>query len=271
MAKGVDYAFNPHPSVAALKAAGVTFVGRYISPQVVNDTNGKNLTPAECKALRAAGIGLILYAEQYAARMKEGHNAGVADARHFDGVVKALGLPGAVMYCAADWDASPAEQAGINAFLDGAAAVIGHNRVGIYGGFYPVKRALDAGKAKFAVQTVAWSGGQWDSRCHVRQGLYIRIGGVECDVLTSMTHDYGQFPRPAPPAAKPAAPARRVAPGGVSLRTLVRRESTSVARSIFLMATARSKDGGFGPAQSAYIAGEDWDAPAPKGMIYWVG
>lgn len=198
---GVDYAFLPHPAPGALVAARVTFVGRYVSPQAVNDSNGKNLLAGELAALRRAGLAIILYAEQYAQRMAEGRSAGVADARHFATVTQALGMTGAVMYCAADWDATAAQQAAINAYLDGAASVIGRARTGIYGGYYPVKRALDAGKARYAVQTIAWSGGLWDGRVHVRQGAWVTIGGVQCDRLDSMTADFGQWPRPVLPGS----------------------------------------------------------------------
>ncbi len=211
---GVDYAFYPHPSVTALKAAGVKFVGRYVSPQAVNDTNGKNLIPAEFRALRDAGMAIILYEEQYAARMREGYPAGVADARHFDAVVKALGMTGAIMYAAADWNATEAEQAAINRYLDGVASQLGRARTGIYGGYYVIKRTLDAGKATHAVQTVAWSDGKWDSRADIRQYLPVNIGGAKCDRLESMKADYGQWPRPAakPVAKLSVAPVSGVAP-----------------------------------------------------------
>jgi hypothetical protein len=48
MSVGVDYAFNPHPSISAMKGAGVRFVCRYISTLPANDANGKNLIPSEC-------------------------------------------------------------------------------------------------------------------------------------------------------------------------------------------------------------------------------
>ncbi len=206
MSYGTDYAFYPHPSVAALKAAGARFVCRYTSPDPANDANGKNLLPGEAKALLAAGIAIVVVFETYAARMCEGHAAGVADAKHSDAVVKALGMPGLPVYFAADWDATPGDQTFINNYLDGAASVIGHGRTGIYGGYYPVKRALDAGKATWAWQTIAWSGGQWDPRTHIRQGLGITIGGASCDRNDSMRPDYGQWPRPSSPPPPPPDP-----------------------------------------------------------------
>jgi hypothetical protein len=196
---GIDYAFYPHPPITAMKTAGVRFAGRYVSADPANDTNGKNLLPGECKALLAAGIDIIMVAESYAARMREGRASGVADATHADAVVKALGMPGIPVYFACDFDATPADQTPINAYLDGAASVIGHARTGIYGGFWPLSRALDGGHAVWAWQTIAWSGGQWDPRAHIRQGLKVTVGGVEVDMDDGRQADFGQWPRPAVP------------------------------------------------------------------------
>jgi len=211
MTAGVDYAFNPHPSISALHGAKVAFVCRYISQSAVNDTNGKNLTPPECKALKDGGIKICVVVEEGASMMLGGHSQGVASARHADAVVSALGMKGLPIYFAADFDATEGQQAPINAFLDGAATVIGGGRVGVYGGFYVVKRALDARKAHYAWQTIAWSGGQWDRRAQLRQGLSFTLGGASVDHDQAMSGDYGQWPRPAAP--KPPAPARPDAPG----------------------------------------------------------
>jgi Rv2525c-like, glycoside hydrolase-like domain len=199
--KGIDYSFYAHPSVSAIRAGGYKFVGRYVSPDPGNDGNGKNLLQGESTALRSAGLSLILYAESYAGRMRSGMAAGKEDARHFDSVAKALGMPTAVMYACADFDATPGDQAAINAYLDGVAAILGRARTGLYGGYWSVSRAFAAGKISYAVQTIAWSGGIWDARADVRQGLYVTVGGSQCDILTAMhTPDFGQWPRPAVPA-----------------------------------------------------------------------
>jgi|SRR5215831_527353 len=275
--RGIDYAFLPHPSPAAMKAAGIHWAGRYVSPLAVNDTNGKNLVPAECKALLAAGIELVLFAEQGSGRMLGGHAAGVADAKHFDSVAGAMKLGGIAMYCAADFDASPAQQAPINAYLDGAASVVGRNRTGIYGSFYVCKRALDAGKAHFACQTVAWSGGQWEPRAHIRQHLQINVGGVSVDFDEAMKADFGQFPRPAvaadPPPKPPAAPVLKLADGKRSFRKLVQADGTTPLRALWLMAhdPAKEKAGHWGRVQEAFLALDDFDKIPPAGMVYWVG
>jgi len=196
---GTDYAFSPHPPVGALKAAGVQFVCRYISSFAPNDTNGKNLLPGEAKTLLAAGLKIVVVVEEGASRMKAGHNAGAQDAAHADAVTKALAMNGTPIHFACDFDATPADQQPINAYLDGAASVIGRQRTGLYGGYWPVKRALDAGKAHYAWQTLAWSGGQWDPRAQLRQALTVTIGGVVVDVDHARAADYGQWPRRVPP------------------------------------------------------------------------
>jgi hypothetical protein len=285
--QGVDYSFDPHPPVTALKSAGFAFVGRYVSSFAPNDTNGKNLLPGEQQALHTGGIKIILFAEEGGQRMTGGRAAGVADAEHFKAVTHSLGMDGAVMFCSCDFDATPEEQGALNAYLDGASSVLGPNQVGIYGGYHVVRRSLDAGKAHYACQTLAWSGppqrgsdphnfwdGQtnWDTRAQVRQHLQIRVANVWADVDKAFAADYGQWPRPAqppPPKPAPVPPARRSADGTQSLREAARAESTSVPDALWLM--AQNKPDRFGDLQRDYIGGEDWDAAMPKGMTYWVG
>jgi hypothetical protein len=271
--RGIDFAFAPHPGVAQMKAAGVHWVGRYVSPLAINDANGKNLTPPECQAYKAAGLAMVLFAEQSAGRMLEGRSAGVADATHFESVVKNLGLTGIAMYCCADFDAAPGQQQVINSYLDGAASVVGRARTGIYGSYYVVNRSLDAGKAHYACQTVAWSGGQWAPRAHIRQHLQFRVGGVSVDLDEAMRTDYGQWPRPPLPQAPPATPVRLAADGVHTFRQLIHAHSTTIARALYLMAhdPDKVKSGRYGHVQSAFIAGNDFDKVPPKGMIYWAG
>lgn len=218
MIKGIDYAFGAHPAPAAIKAAGYAFVGRYVSPAIANDSNGKNLLPGELAALRAAGLEVILFAESAAGRMKDGHDAGVADAQHAQAVTAALGMHDAPVYFACDFDAAEADQAAINAYLDGTASVIGLPRNGLYGGYYPLKRAFDAGKITWGCQTSAWSGGQWDPRAHVRQHGTVSVGGIVVDYDEATADDFGQWPRPAVahPAPPPTSQPQYPVPPGIS-------------------------------------------------------
>lgn len=185
---GVDYAWS-HPGGAALKAAGKAFACRYLSPD-----SSKNLTKAEAADLAAHGVWAVVVWEATANRAKAGQAAGVADAKTAATQAATCGMPSSrPIYFAVDFDATPGDQTYINAYLDGAASVIGRDRVGIYGGFYSVKRALDGGHAKWAWQTIAWSGGQWDSRAVIRQGAQATIGGVSCDLNVATADDYGQW------------------------------------------------------------------------------
>jgi Domain of unknown function (DUF1906) len=192
---GIDYAAgDPQPS--RLKAAGVHFVCRYVS----TPGNPKNLRPAEAKRLRDAGIDVVVVFETTATRALAGTAAGVSDAK------KALAqardcMPheSSPIYFAVDFDATPGNQAAINAYLSGAASFLGKDHVGIYGGYYPVQRALNAGVCKYAWQTYAWSGGQWDPRAHIRQYKNGEVlAGINVDFDRAMFADFGQWRKSAP-------------------------------------------------------------------------
>lgn len=196
---GVDYAWG-YPGTAALSQAGATFAARYHS----NDKS-KNLRPDEARALLAAGIDVVSVWETTADRMLAGYSAGVIDAHLAAAEQHACGAPpDAPIYFAADFDATPAQQAPIDAYLSGAASVIGKKRTGIYGGFYVVKRALDAGVCHYGWQTYAWSGGQWEDRAQLQQFHNgVRINKVSCDLNRATAADFGQWTR----TAKPKPPA----------------------------------------------------------------
>lgn len=187
--KGCDYVSGP--SAAELKAAGIKFVCRYLSTA----GNPKNLTVAEAKALHSAGIAIVLVFETTANRALGGFAAGKSDASSALAQAHSLGVPFTVpIYFAVDFDATPSEQLAINSYLAGASSVIGKQRVGIYGGFYPVKRALDAGRAAWAWQAYAWSGGQWDPRAQIRQVANAqRIAGHGVDIDRAVHYPYGAW------------------------------------------------------------------------------
>lgn len=187
---GVDYAWG-RPGAAALKRAGAKFACRYLS----HDTTGKNLTRAEADDLSDAGIWLVVVWESTAKRPLDGRSAGVADARDAAAQAAACGMPaGRPIYFAADWDAAASQQGKINAYLDGAASVIGRDRVGLYGGYGPVKRAFDAKKITYGWQTYAWSGGRWDKRAQLQQySNDHEINGVGVDYDRAVDSDYGQW------------------------------------------------------------------------------
>ncbi|UGT39009.1 DUF1906 domain-containing protein [Nocardia yamanashiensis] len=190
---GLDYAAG-RPSASAIRAAGYDFVVRYLSSGGPT-LPGKLLTPDEADDLRAHGISIVSNWETTAARMLDGYGAGVTDARAgLAQVLRCGGRRDRPIYFSADFDATPQQQEPINAYLDGAASVLGRANVGIYGGYWPLSRALDAGTASWGWQTIAWSGGNVDPRISIFQtGEQVYVGGVECDVNTSDRADFGQW------------------------------------------------------------------------------
>lgn len=184
---GVDYSFA-RPSPASLAADGFTFAVRYFSHD-----SGKNLTASEARALIAAGLDVVSNWESTAESALGGHAQGVADAQAADAQHRAVGAPASrPIYFSVDFDATPGQQAAINAYFDGVASVIGRERTGAYGGYYVIKRLFDAGKITWGWQTYAWSGGQWDPRAQLRQ-IQNGILGGSCDKDQAMTADFGQW------------------------------------------------------------------------------
>jgi glycoside hydrolase-like protein len=187
---GIDYAWGGPPGIPALRNASVQFVCRYLS-----HSPSKNLTASEARTLSDAGIWIVVVWETTANRALSGYSGGAADAQDALSQAEACGMPaGRPIYFAVDWDAGAGQQTAINAYLDGAASVLGPERVGIYGGYGPVERALDGGHAAWAWQTYAWSGGQWDPRAHIQQYSNDHtIAGVGCDYDRAMKPDFGQW------------------------------------------------------------------------------
>lgn len=123
---------------------------------------------------------------------------GRADARkalanHF----AAGGPPNPVIYFSCDYDAPPQDQGNINAYLTAASDVLGGPQFcGVYGGYWVVKRALDAGVCHFGWQTEAWSGGNVDPRINILQQNsrgYMWVDGVPCDYDEARTDYIGQW------------------------------------------------------------------------------
>lgn len=186
---GVDYAWS-HPGGAAIRAAGRSFACRYLGQD-----GSKILTAAEADDLATHDVWSVVVYEDAADRALGGRSVGIGDAQRGLAQALAAGMPaGRPIFFAVDFDATAAQQSAINAYLDGAASVIGLDWVGIYGGYWPVKRALDGGHATWAWQTVAWSGASRDPRMVILQpATTVKINDVTCDNDTATADDYGQW------------------------------------------------------------------------------
>lgn len=189
---GIDFAFaSPLPTPAELIAAGVGFVCRYLSTDTAKDLSGD-----EFAAYRHAGLDVVMVWETTANWMLGGRAAGIDAATEAETLRTSIGVPGTPpMYFACDFDATPTDQVEINDCLAGINSVIGKSRSGMYGGFWPLSRAFDAGLITYGWQTPSWSGGQWDSRAQLRQvGFNVTVAGITVDLDTALVADFGQVP-----------------------------------------------------------------------------
>lgn len=207
--RGVDYA-GGRIAGAALKAAGISFACRYLSDGGPS-LPGKQLLTTEDDDLIANGVAVVSNWETTADRMLGGYAAGKVDAQAArDWVVKCGGPADGVIYFSADWDASPEQQGAINDYLRACGDVLGGaEHVGIYAGYWPLTRALDAGVARWAWQTEAWSGTNRDARVNIMQRNslgYLTIAGVPCDVNEAHTDNFGQWGTRSAPTPVPTTP-----------------------------------------------------------------
>lgn len=192
MIEGVDCASSVTADAAAgLKAAGRGFVCRYVS----TIGNPKNLTAAEARRLKAAGLDVVVVFETTADRALAGRPAGVADAKAALAQAVACGMPsGRPIFFAVDFDVSSGQKARVISYIAGAASVLGKHGTGVYGGLGAVKAVLDAAVCSFAWQTYAWSGGVWDRRAQLQQYENGQtLAGLSVDFDRAVSIDYGQW------------------------------------------------------------------------------
>jgi len=201
---GIDYAWG-RPSISSMTAAGVKFAARYLS----HDRSGKNLTRSEADKLAAAGIWSVVVWETTASRAKTGGRAGgVQDAKTAAGQAKACGMPDSrPIYFAVDFDATRADWPKIKEYFKGVVSVLGVERVGMYGGYDPVKWGFEDLIINWGWQTYAWSEGRWVAGAQLRQYKNdMRMGGVDCDFDQATVADYGQWQPGKIPTTKPTEP-----------------------------------------------------------------
>jgi Rv2525c-like, glycoside hydrolase-like domain len=193
MAEVLDYSAG-WPSPAAIRQAHYVGVVRYIG----TPGRSKNLTRAEVREMRAAGIPIGLVYEESAAWMRGGAAAGAAAARAALADARTCGVGVRCVYLACDEDVtSTAMMQTVQKCLDGAAGVLGRGRVGVYGEADVIDACLGAKHATWGWQTRSWSGGRVSTRAHLLQQVgYVYPDGVQSDRSTVMKTDWGQWPDP---------------------------------------------------------------------------
>lgn len=208
---GVDYAFGPHPSVSALKAATidrggdsgpVRFVMRYIGSKVYDSTRSEKwLNPSEAGKLLDAGFAIGLFFETRAQRAEGGHAAGAEDAKVIAKELAYCGLPADMpVLSAVDYDTTVGPN--ITGYFTALSDARGVDATGVYGGIKVVDALFAERLVKFGCQTLAWSGGKWSTRAQTQQFTGSKtLGGADVDYQQAMAVDFGQYPRPMQPSA----------------------------------------------------------------------
>lgn len=206
-ALGLDYAYA-RPDGAALAAAGVTAVGRYLA----DPADGRQIELTEYQNLARAGIRVWFVREGAATGMLGGRAKGVSDARIAVANLARLGLEDQVVYAAADWDvgftlgtagevvAAPQQIDACDDYLRGFASVVGIERTGIYGGLYYLNHAYQAGLARrfWQAGAVSWNHGLKPAMTVDIEQTTQKPPLPDTDHNKIHTADYGQAgPRPA--------------------------------------------------------------------------
>jgi hypothetical protein len=285
----VDYSVI-RPPVAALKAAGVTAVGRYIGwdSEPGFASMGKNLTKAEAGELTAAGISVFVAFEYTADAVTKGASQGKADGQLATRQLAALGAPpGVTVYFAVDFDipdyaphlpgrlADAAAKLGPAADYFTAIAALGPAyKIGVYGGYWACSRALDAKLAVMAWQTVAWSGGQRDPRAVLYQTAGTTVlGGADVNIHEGTSADFGQWPRPSVlPGGPEAFHGEYIAAGQFSLAQLAAKLGTVPAALLRMTAVHYQTFGNdlAGWLNAVASGTRPPSAPLPAGIKLWV-
>lgn len=208
---GVDYSAG-YPGGAALRAAGVQFVCRYLG------TDSRCITVPEKNDLTAHGVAIVLIKETDGLGFRNGEAPGRLDAIAAQNDIARTVFPlNAPVYFTVDDQFSPGDGPGMTAYLHAAEAVLGsHKRVALYGPLAAINYAKQNGLATYYWQTSGWSGipTVWSPANNLEQYAYagaehpeLTINGVACDANRALTADYGQIggssmptPTPTPPA-----------------------------------------------------------------------
>lgn len=189
--EGVDYSAD-RPSIDGLVAVGKRFACRYVGA----GTADKHLDPIEAQELITAGLSIVANVEGFADGLLGGWDAGVHWATLAHSHMIRCGLPETrPIYFSVDFDVQVKDWPVVAESLRGAAAVIGVERVGVYGGFDAIAWAVRDQVARWFWQTYAWSRGDWHRLAHIQQyrnGVSLVGGTVDLD--RAMVADYGQWP-----------------------------------------------------------------------------
>lgn len=139
---------------AAAKAAGVSFVGRYLVPTGYS----KALTAEEIGILRNAGLAILLCWEIGAEAVKGSSMRGAQDGAAARKLAEGFGIPsGTTIYFAVDYNIPQADLIYAEQYIKAAQTALGKYEAGMYGPFALVDFLSARGSCRKFWQCVAWS------------------------------------------------------------------------------------------------------------------
>jgi hypothetical protein len=198
---GFDASFRLGPYVGGLKAAGVTFVGRYVAR--ATDDPEKLITPDEAVEFAIAGIAVFPIYE--GPEQQSGAATGTADGQYAASYLPTVGLPpnaGVTVYYAEDFDVQSADMPEISAAFTAFRAALPGYGIGAYSCGYCnsqlsaqgliVKKWLSGSTDYNGTQT-AIDDGDYDMRQGLPTEVSInnRIVNVDFDTLRIADADIG--------------------------------------------------------------------------------
>lgn len=196
----VDYSFS-RPSIAALIAAGVKVVLRYVGPPEW----GKTITQPEYDALVAAGITVLLVFEIGTNDSDGGFNAGTANA-HTALQYVPTGYTGPIFFAADESLNGPGLDTAVEYIRGACGAMGGAARTGVYGEGALLTACLDAGWAAWFWQSASTSypgNATTLPFVQIQQGLGGVLPGTDADTIHALV---------AVPIAPAPVPPQEVAP-----------------------------------------------------------
>lgn len=195
MASGFDTPANTTNCAATIKSQGYEFVGRYLSK-----STWKTITPQEAKALKAAGLKIVLVYEDgptsvdyfVAGRGKD-------DAIRAINQAHALGAPaGTAIYFTVDYDASAAHLDGpIANYFREVCQTVSANTFGYLTGVYGSGASCQAISKipgvsyTWRAQSTGWAGYKLSGPWNILQGKETTALGLNVDLDETTGASYG--------------------------------------------------------------------------------
>lgn len=186
--KGIDTPYSIVNHASQIKAAGYSFVVRYLSPNTANFPH-KQITEAEVAELSDAGLWIGGVWEKMGSLAEMNAATGQQHAEAAVAAAARVGQPaGSGIYFAVDFDAMPGQMDDVLAYFKTAHAVVTSHRflTGCYGSGLVCESVLGAGFAHYAwlAGATGWQGSREFNRWSIEQGGTSTVAGLPVDLDT---------------------------------------------------------------------------------------